>query len=277
MTEVVRAKLRRVDGAKDPNDMARAGILTDLLQAAIAEAVAVGAKQDARFPFIYPADMAAAEADTFLIDDWLPEGGIHLLYAPKDCLKSFVAVDWAMSVAAGHAWKGFPTRQGLAVYIAGEGNRGLRRRFKAWCIRHGVDFESLPLALSLWPMQVLDPQNIAQWAAHIAKVETDFGLPARFIVVDTLATNFGPGDENAPTDMARFLAMLATHLKRAPETTILVVHHSGKDAEKGARGGSSIEGNAEAVFTIQRIAKKGSDWDQTIELRCKHMNLKAAV
>lgn len=264
MTEVLRAKLRSVDGGKDPNDLELAGALKDAVKQAIDEATAA---RKGRFPFLYPAQMGEIDHDEELIESWLPEGGIHLLYAPKDCFKSFLAVDWFLSVAAGKAWNGFQAKQGPAIYIAGEGNRGLHRRFRAWCIRQQVEFDALPIAVSQWPMQALDEDNIAQWSEHIAEVEDHYGAPARFVVVDTLATNFGPGDENAPTDMARFLAMLAIHIKRDPQTTILVVHHSGKDATRGARGGSSIEGNAEAVFTLERV----KDCEHAIELACKHI------
>lgn len=262
-TEVVRAKLRAVAGGKDPNDLELAGVLKDEIARAIRDATTTA---KAPFPFLYPEQMGELESDAELVESWLPEGGIHLLYAPKDCFKSFLAVDWFLCVATGRPWHGFEVQQGPCVYIAGEGNRGLRRRFRAWCIHHGVEFESLPIAVSQWPMQALDPANIAQWSGHLAEVEAHYGAPARFVVVDTLATNFGPGDENAPTDMARFLAMLAIHIKRDAGTTILVVHHSGKDATKGARGGSSIEGNAEAVFTLERTSA-----DDTVELSCKHI------
>jgi RecA-family ATPase len=262
--EILSAKLRRINGGKDPNDLELAGVLKDAVREAIDEAQAA---KRGRFPFLYPEQMVEVEHDEELIESWLPEGGIHLLYAPKDCFKSFLAVDWFLCVASGRAWNGWQAKQGPAIYIAGEGNHGLRRRFNAWCIRHRIAFESLPIAVSQWPMQALDADNVAQWSEHIAEVEAHYGAPARFVVVDTLATNFGPGDENAPTDMARFLAMLAIHIKRSPSTTILVVHHSGKDESRGARGGSSIEGNAEAVFTLARV----KDSERAVELACKHI------
>ena len=45
--------------------------------------------------------------------------------------KSFLAVDLAASIATGRAFQGLKTQKGDVVYIAGEGYRGLKRRFTA--------------------------------------------------------------------------------------------------------------------------------------------------
>ena len=223
---------------------------------------------EACFPFLLAHELDEAEHTAFRIEGWLEESGIGLLYAPKDTFKSFLAVDWFMSVVSGVGWHGFETKRGAGVYIAGEGNRGLRRRFRAWCVRHGYELRSLPLALSTMPMQVLDPKSIAQWAAHIARVQDDIGEAVEFITVDTLATNFGPGDENKPTDMARFLAHLRIYLQSQFNCTIVVVHHTGTETKLGARGGSAIEGNSDAVFTLMR---EGEHDDRRVILSCKHI------
>ena len=134
-------------------------------------------------------------------------------------------------------------------------------------------------------MQVLDVENVEKWAQHIGQVEAHYGEPAKFLVIDTLATNFGPGDESKPTDMARFLANLAIYLKgERSELTILVIHHTtkagdpknGKEAVATARGGSPITFNAEAVFLLERVLTKDPEgkklpWDLTVTLKCEHM------
>jgi len=219
------------------------------------------------FPFIYANQMDLVDHINYIIDDWIPTESICLLYAPKDHMKSFVAVDWFMSIASGIGWNGFDVLPGLCVYIAGEGNRGLIRRFQAWCIRHKVDLKRQPIALSTLPMQALDKENIQLWANYLTQVLIDLGEPIRLVVIDTLATNFGPGDENSPTDMARFLAYLKIYIQVAFTCSILVIHHTGKDVTKGGRGGSSIESNADCVFTLKR--EQNMDENQVV-LHCKH-------
>lgn len=80
-TEVVRAKLRRVEGGKDPNDLDIAGVLKGAVEDALRES---GRERNAAFPFIYACDMGAIEQDNYLIDGWVPEGGIHVLYSKTE-------------------------------------------------------------------------------------------------------------------------------------------------------------------------------------------------
>ena len=219
------------------------------------------------FPFIYANQFGNGEQITFVIDDWLPTESNCLLYAPKDHYKSFVAVDWFMSVASGLDWNGFEVLRGACVYIAGEGNRGLVQRMKAWGIRHGVDIDPLPIALSTIPTQVLNEEVIQAWTEHLKQILMDLGEPIRLVVIDTLATNFGPGDENSPSDMARFLTNLKTYFQAEFTCSVLIVHHTGKDTSKGSRGGSSIEGNADCVYSLKR---DGATSEHRVTLRCKH-------
>jgi len=218
------------------------------------------------FPLIYADEIDTEEHTEYVVEDWLPAESICLLYAPKDHLKSFIAVDWFMSIATGESWKGFDVEQGACVYIAGEGNRGLKQRFKAWCIHKGVELKTQPIALSIVPMQVLDKNNIEIWAKYLKQAQNKLGEPIRLVVIDTLATNFGHGDENSPTDMARFLARLKIYIQAEFNCSVLVVHHTGKDVSKGSRGGSSIEGNSDCVFTLKREDKD----EHRVILHCKH-------
>ena len=42
-----------------------------------------------------------------------------VIYGPSGEGKTFVALDWALSVATGRSWQGKQTKQGPVVYIAG--------------------------------------------------------------------------------------------------------------------------------------------------------------
>lgn len=267
MTEIIKMRSPSDGTGKDPNDTRDNPKYRHYLEQEV-----VGAKNSrgpvGLFPFIYTSDIDVEEQVEFRIDAWIEEHGINVLYAPKDCYKSFLAVDWFMCVASGKPWCGFETKQGAGVYIAGEGNSGLKRRIKAWCIRNKFDLNKMDIALSKFPMQVLDLSSIKEWAEHIMRVQDHIGKPIEFVIIDTLATNFGPGDENSSTDMARFIAYLKIYIQAVFNCTIVVVHHTGKDAEKGARGGYSLEANADAVYELKRPKDSGND---SVLLRCKHI------
>lgn len=67
------------------------------------------------------------------------------LFGPSGGGKTFVALDLALSVAAGGHFNDRPAKQGIVLYLAGEGHGGLRRRVKAWHIYHGADVDALNL------------------------------------------------------------------------------------------------------------------------------------
>ncbi|MBQ5158854.1 DNA primase, partial [Citrobacter freundii] len=71
------------------------------------------------------------------------------------------------------------------------------------------------------------------------------------VVIDTLARCFGGNDENDARDMGAFIEGCDT-IKQKTGATVLVVHHSGKDEAKGARGSSSFRAALDAEFHVKR-------------------------
>jgi len=64
------------------------------------------------------------------------------------------------------------------------------------------------------------------------------------VVIDTLSRCSGGADENSNTEMARVIAA-ADQVQQRFHCTVLIVHHAGKDRERGPRGASSLIGNTE--------------------------------
>jgi hypothetical protein len=69
------------------------------------------------------------------------------------------------------------------------------------------------------------------------QIETTHGR-VRTVIVDTLARSM-IGDENGPKDMGAFVAACSSIRDRLA-THVLIVHHSGKDLLRGARGHSCL-------------------------------------
>ncbi|EOW3049172.1 AAA family ATPase, partial [Escherichia coli] len=83
------------------------------------------------------------------------------------------------------------------------------------------------------------------------QVEQETGKPVRMIILDTLARCFGGSDENDARDMGAFVHG-CDELKRRTGATVLVIHHSGKDETKGARGSSAFRAALDAEYRIRR-------------------------
>jgi AAA domain len=71
------------------------------------------------------------------------------------------------------------------------------------------------------------------------------------IIIDTLAKGMaaGGGDENAAKDMGAALAHLAL-VKERTGVHVAIVHHTGKDESKGARGSNSLLGDVDLQIQL---------------------------
>ena len=84
-----------------------------------------------------------------------------------------------------------------------------------------------------------------------------FGL----IIIDTLARSIGDGDENSGPDMGALIRNVDM-LRDRTGAHVMIVHHNGKDANRGARGHSSLRG---AVDTEIEITDKGGVRTATVK------------
>jgi hypothetical protein len=200
--------------------------------------------------------LSAAELDllpdpAWLVDRHIPEDALSLLYGPYEVGKSFLALDWTLSVAAGTAWLGCKVQQGEAVYIVAEGGRGIKKRRDAWLKEHGFDtppagFHVINTAVDLTDLVERDT---------LVKLLLDKGIKPALIVIDTLARCFGNLDENATKDMNSFVRACDRLRDDFPDAAVLIVHHTGKKGERGSRGAVALPAGCDAEFELSR---KGS-------------------
>lgn len=67
--------------------------------------------------------------------------------------KTFRGIDVSAYVALRHDSNSCPVaRSGTVIYVAGEGHAGIRRRFRAWEIRHQASLEHAPIFISSRPV-----------------------------------------------------------------------------------------------------------------------------
>ena len=167
----------------------------------------------------------------YLIKGWLTANGLSMLYGPSNAGKTFVALDMAMHIAAGVPWRGCKVSAGPVLYIAAEGGSGVLNRLAAFKREHprmaDAPFILLPIGVDLHG-------NID--AKALAAILSEYS-PA-LVVVDTLARSMGEGDENTAKDTAQ-LVKNCDLIREATGAHVMLIHHTGKDEEKGARGSSA--------------------------------------
>ena len=150
--------------------------------------------------------------------------------------KTFAALDAFLSLSAGIKYHGRATKQGNVGLVIGEGQDGIFQRCEAWCSAHDLNIEDIPLYVSKQPINMREPELVQ---AIIDEFKPIGNFQA--IVIDTLARNFGGGNENAPSDMGQFINACDTIIHNL-DCAVAVVHHTGKDHSSGARGHSSFFG-----------------------------------
>ena len=199
-----------------------------------------------RFHFEPVHTFSSATALPWIIKGVLPQAGLAVVYGASGSGKSFAVLDMALAIARGAEWRKRRVRQGRVAYIAAEGAEGFRKRLAAYAQHTGVDLSQVPMTVLNAAPNLLEKQD----AVDIAKgVKASGG--ASLIVVDTLAQTTPGANENAGEDMGKALG----YCKRIHEVTgalVLLIHHSGKDATKGARGWSGLRAAADAEIEVLR-------------------------
>lgn len=179
-----------------------------------------------------------------VVEGLMPRTGLTVLYGESNTGKTFAAIDLACHVAAGLPWRGMDVERGVVIYVAAEAPESVKRRVWAWRQHHQVDH--LPVLIVESSIDLLNGDTDAM-VALVARVARDHGRVA-MVVFDTLARSM-TGNENSPEDMGKFVAACGA-IREAGETHVLVVHHSGKDTAKGARGHSSLRAATDVELEV---------------------------
>jgi len=190
-----------------------------------------------------------AKPTEWLINGILNADSLSVLFGPPGCGKSFLSLDLGLSIAAGIDWLGHRVKQAPVIMIIGEGHNGYAKRCAAWFKHNGIDPDNVPFAISKVPMQMLDDDS----AQAVREAVEDFSAihgKVGMVCIDTLARNFGPGDENNTSDMTRFVSNCDKYLDSGLNR--LIVHHTGHGNVERARGSSVLLGAVDSEFKLSK-------------------------
>jgi hypothetical protein len=216
---------------------------------------AVYSNQEA-IPLYHWRDLETLPHREYLVKGLIDKGAFSVIYGPSNSGKTFIALDLAFHIAMGKDWCGKRTKQGSVVYIAAEGGIGIRERLAAILLHHEIDYKPdiyiIPTTVSLCG----DEPKHQELIERIAAIED-----IKLIVVDTLARAIAGGDENSTKDMSE-LVRNCDIIRQKTGAHIMLVHHSGKDEGRGARGSSALKA---AIDTEIRITQSEGTIDAKVE------------
>lgn len=195
----------------------------------------------------------------YLVKGIIGPSELTVLFGMSGHFKSVVAIDLAMCVGSGQPFHGVRCRQGAVLYVAGEGHLGIKKRLRAWMMAHGMDSTS-PQPKVFFTKSGADLMgNCAQLIATVRSAGETIGEAIRLVVLDTLASNFGQGDENHASDMTYAINNARA---AAPDAAIMVVHHSGHGTGERERGSSAL-----AATGDYRVLAAYDETTKLVELR----------
>lgn len=210
---------------------------------------ACGSKKPNRFK-LYQVGQIELKTPEYLVDGLIERDSLALLFGDPSSGKSLIAVDVACSIATGKDFHGKRVKQGTVIYIAGEGQEGLVRRFNAWGIARGVDIKNAPLFKSMIPASMTDNENVQEIISAIDEIIINHGAPS-LIIIDTVARNFGPGDENSTRDMNQFIHA-ADIIRAQYKAAVIPVHHTGHGDKSRARGSMALRAALDAEYRVEK-------------------------
>jgi AAA domain len=152
-----------------------------------------------------------------------------------------------MRIATGMEVHGVPCQKGAVLHVAGEDELGLRQRLEAFCRRHGLKDPSygiLPGRLDL-----VDESSVDALIADVQAAKADRGEPVVLVIVDTLA-RCARIEENSSSDMGEVVAA-CDRIRAEAGAAVLLIHHPGKEAKKGARGSSALRAAVDSEIEVQ--------------------------
>lgn len=197
-----------------------------------------------RFAVMSADDFANGVPPKWIVDGVLPETGSAMVIGVSGSGKTFLVMDMMASIALGRPWRGRKVKRGRVMYIAAEGAGGVRKRLKAYKDHYKVSFGRSLGVISDTP-NLLQQDDIA-----LAESINRYG-GAAVIVIDTLAQVTSGADENTSSDMGKALSRCKA-LQAATGALIILVHHIGKDASRGARGWSGMKGAMDTEIEVGR-------------------------
>lgn len=200
-----------------------------------------------KFPVIPAHLFAQGKPIEWHIKHFLPKRSLIVLFGESGVGKSFVTIDFTMAVARGlDRWRDKRVKKGRVVYIVAEGQGGFRSRLNAYAEHHGFSLAEVDYGVIEVPPNLMHQPDILELCKSIGEEGT---RRCDLVVIDTLAQTTPGGNENSSEDMGLVIAN-CQKMMHVLKTSVLLVHHAGKDTTKGARGWSGLRGASDCQIEV---------------------------
>ena len=207
-----------------------------------------------------------------LIQDMIVRKSQSMLFGDSNSGKTFYALSMAHAICEGVPFMGKQVEKGAVIYLATESPSSVISRVQAIKDYHDCDMANLFIVQVPINFFTSD-QHSTEVIALIRQVETDTGSKVNLVIGDTLARMTAGANENSGEDMVPILQRLDTVVYEA-NTAFLTIHHSGKDASRGARGSSTIRAHIDTeIYVVEENLQRTATITKQRELPSKGVEI----
>ncbi len=177
----------------------------------------------------------------WLIEQLWGESSVGVIGGAPKCSKTWLGLDMALSVATGTPCLGkyaVPRAGPVLVYLAEDALPVVRERVAGMARHRGLDLAGVAIHVITAPTLRLDRDP------HRTRLlETAKRLRPRLLLLDPLVRLHGI-DENNAGEVAGLLAYFR-QLQRQLDLSVVLVHHTRKNATGGAASGQGLRGSSD--------------------------------
>lgn len=200
-----------------------------------------------RFYFKDEAEVDEEADPTWLVKDLISERSTVMMFGASGSYKSFIALMISLGISTGTETFGAATKKGLVFYGALEGKAHLKKARRAWRLVRGVEGRIENFFVGTAPMVGI-PGEVQEFGDEIMK--RCAGRKPTLIVIDTLSKSMAGLNENDAADAGKFI-QFCDSLVETFGCTVLAIHHTGKETERGARGSSAFFAGFDTVLEVK--------------------------
>ncbi|MEW8288788.1 MAG: AAA family ATPase [Candidatus Thiodiazotropha endolucinida] len=202
------------------------------------------------YPLVWLQDIEKRIDQRTLIRGVIKPSSMVVCYGESNSGKSFHALDRDLCLATGRKWFKRETEPGLVLYIAAEGAHSIQNRVAAYRDEYLQNECDIPFAIIPSSINLLNPESDTQPLIEFVKrLQGAKGQPCIKMTIDTLSRAMAGGNENDSQDMGR-LVFHADKIREEIGCCLEFIHHSGKDASRGARGHSILRAATDSEVEI---------------------------
>jgi hypothetical protein len=193
-------------------------------------------------PVVRVADIVTEETrERWLIDQLWGAAAVGVIGGAPKCSKTWLALDMSVSVATGTACLGryeVPKPGPVLIYLAEDSLAIVRERIAGIAQHRGLQLDAVPIHAITAPVLRLDREP------HRSQLlETARQLRPRLLLLDPLVRLHGI-DENHAGEVAELLAYFRS-LQRKLNLSVVLVHHTRKNATGGTAAGLGLRGSSD--------------------------------